>query len=68
MMTEKNIRIAGMSCHHCVAAVRSELEKIPSLEVKAVEVGSALVTYDEATVKLAEIAAAIEEAGYSMAG
>ena len=67
MMTEKYVAISGMTCQHCVMAVRKELSKIPSLEVKEVTIGSALVRYDESAVKSGQIEAAIREAGYSAA-
>ena len=65
-MTSKTISISGMTCHHCVNAVRKELSKIPSLEVREVTIGSASVTYDEAAVSMVQISSAIQEAGYSV--
>jgi len=65
-MVEKEIRIQGMSCHHCVMAVRKELMKIPGLVVKEVSVGSALVEFDETKVAESRIAAAVQEAGYKV--
>jgi copper chaperone len=67
-MTEKNIDIQGMSCGHCVMAVRRELAKIPGVEVKTIAVGSATVIFDEHAVPLDRIYRAIREAGYVPAG
>jgi copper chaperone len=67
-MTEKKIDIQGMSCGHCVMAVRSELAKIPGVEVKKITVGSATVIFDERAVPIDRIYAAIREAGYAPAG
>ena len=67
-MVEKEIRIQGMSCHHCVMAVKKELAKIPGLVVKEVSIGSALVQFDETKVTESRIAAAVEEAGYQVTG
>ena len=65
-MTEVNIRIDGMTCHHCVMAVKKELSRVPNLQVKEVKIGGASVAYDEAQVDMHQIEAAIEEAGYKM--
>ena len=65
-MVEKEIRIQGMTCHHCVMAVKKELMKIPGLVVKEVSIGSALVQFDETKVTESRIAAAVEEAGYQV--
>ncbi len=64
-MTEKTIAIQGMSCNHCVMAVRKELMKIPAVQVKDVQIGSANIAYDESKVTPAQIGAAITEAGYT---
>jgi copper chaperone len=64
---EKRISIQGMSCHHCVMAVKKELGKVPGLIVKDVSIGSAVVEYDETKVTPAQIRVAIEDAGYDEA-
>ena len=64
MKTEK-IKIDGMSCGHCVMAVRKELLRLP-LKIKDVSIGSAEVEYDEAKVTYDEIKKAIANAGYSV--
>ncbi len=63
-MIEKEIRIEGMSCDHCVMAVKKELSRIEGLQVKDVRIGSALVAYEESHVLPSRIIAAIEAAGY----
>ncbi len=67
-MAEKKIQIQGMTCHHCVMAVKRELSKIPGLLVKDVAIGSALVEFDENKVTASQIAAAVDEAGYQVIG
>jgi copper chaperone len=62
MKTEK-IRIDGMSCGHCVMAVKKELSKL-DLNVKVVQIGSAELEYDENKVTHEDIKKAVEEAGY----
>lgn len=64
-MTEKLIMIDGMSCHHCVMAVKKELSKL-TLNSFNVEIGSARINYNESKTKLEEIEKAIEEAGYKV--
>jgi copper chaperone len=62
----EELKITGMSCHHCVMAVRKELAKLPGVEVKDVRVGSALIAYDEAKVSGAQLKSAVEEAGFTV--
>ena len=61
------IEIEGMSCGHCVMAVRKELSHLP-LNIKEVQIGSAEVEYDESKIDLSKIYAAIREAGYEAVG
>jgi copper chaperone len=67
-MTEREFRISGMTCHHCVMAVKRELGKITGLEVKDVRIGTAQVAYDESKVDPARIREAVAEAGYTLVG
>ena len=62
-MERKTIKIDGMSCGHCVAAVRSELEKLDGVKVEAVQVGSATVSYDPSRVSTNQLADAVADAG-----
>ena len=63
-MERKTIKIDGMSCGHCVTAVRSELEKLDGVKVEAVQVGSATVSYDPSRVSTNQLADAVADAGY----
>jgi len=67
-MTQKEIKIEGMTCHHCAMAVQRELAKLPRLTVNDVKIGSAVVSYDEGTVTMEQIRGAVEKAGYRTAG
>jgi len=62
MKTEK-FKIEGMSCGHCVMAVRKELSRLP-LKIKDVSIGSAEVEYEETKLTSEEIKKAINQAGY----
>ncbi len=64
-MTTQEIKIDGMSCNHCVMAVKKELSKV-GLENFDVQIGSANVKFDESKVKSETIEKAIEEAGYKV--
>lgn len=65
-MKNEELKISGMTCHHCVMSVRKELAKLSGVEVKDVRIGSALITYDEAKVSGALLKSAIEEAGFTI--
>lgn len=64
-MTTQEIKIEGMSCHHCVMAVKKELSKT-GLESFEVQIGSAKVDYDESKIGINQIEKAIEDAGYKV--
>lgn len=62
-MKSETIKIEGMSCQHCVMAVKKELSKL-DLNVKDVQIGSASIEYDENRVSKTDIDKAVEEAGF----
>ena len=64
-MQRVTLRIDGMSCGHCVRAVRSALEGVDGVRVEEVTVGSAVVAYDPARADPARIARAVAEEGYA---
>lgn len=64
-MEEMQLSIEGMSCDHCVRAVRSALSDIPGVEVKRVEVGAAEVAFDPARTSRAAIVDAVNDEGYT---
>jgi copper chaperone CopZ len=55
-----------MSCGHCVMHVRQALGKINGLNIQNVEIGKAIVEFDETVVTNQLIAKTIEEAGYKL--
>ena len=67
-MKEMTLTIQGMTCHHCVMAVRKELTKLPGTEVRDVQIGSARLAVDETKVTPALIEAAVQDAGFILAG
>lgn len=64
-MTTNEFQIDGMSCNHCVMAVKKELSKL-ELESFNVQIGSASVNFEDNKVKAEQIEKAIEEAGYKI--
>ena len=65
-MATLELEISGMSCGHCVHAVKSALEELDGVEVRKVEIGSATVEYDPARASRDAIESAIEDAGYQV--
>jgi copper chaperone len=63
-MKTEELHIKGMSCGHCVMAVRKELGKMPDVTVEEVTIGKARVQFDETRVNPADFARAIDEAGF----
>ena len=64
---EKTFKIDGMSCGHCVMAVEKGLDKL-EIEMKKVEIGSVLISFNAEKVSEKHIKDAIEEAGYKVKG
>jgi copper chaperone len=67
-MIRREISIEGMTCNHCVMAVKKELSRIPNVEVKEVTIGKASVVFDEQKVSAERLNAAVAEAGYRVVG
>ncbi|KHJ73855.1 MULTISPECIES: heavy-metal-associated domain-containing protein [Rhodococcus] len=60
--------VTGMTCEHCVASVTEEVQEIPGVENVAVDLATGAVTVTSAeSLDDAAVAAAVEEAGYSLA-
>jgi copper chaperone len=66
-MAETKIAIEGMSCQHCVMAVKKALGGVPGILENDVQIGSAAVKYDDSKVKKDEIETKIESAGFKVA-
>lgn len=66
-MNRTTLKIDGMSCGHCVVAVKKALEELEGVTVEHVVVGTATVSYDPAVATPARIADAIADAGYDAA-
>jgi copper chaperone CopZ len=64
-MEHLHLTIEGMTCEHCVRAVRGRLEKTAGVKVGDVQVGSATLDYDPQRTKLTDIEDAIADEGYT---
>lgn len=62
---EKVFKIDGMSCHHCVMAVKKEISKL-DVEEMDVKIGEAKVKFNEAKTDEKSIKEAIINAGYTV--
>jgi copper chaperone len=60
-----SLTIEGMSCEHCLRAVRGRLERTPGVAVEHVEIGAATVRYDPAETTVDDIEEAIADEGYT---
>lgn len=65
-MAQATIMIDGMSCMHCVMRVKKAIEGLAGITDLNVEVGKAIVSFDEAKTSQKEIEAAITKAGYKI--
>ncbi len=61
-----HLEISGMSCGHCVNAVRGALEAVHGVHVETVAIGSAVIAYDAAQTTRPQIEQAISDAGYQV--
>ncbi len=68
MSTTSTWTVTGMTCGHCVASVREEVEEIAGVESVEVtlESGTVVVTSAEPVTREA-VEAAVTEAGYALA-
>ncbi|MEV0284327.1 heavy metal-associated domain-containing protein [Kribbella sp. NPDC050820] len=68
-MSTQEFRVLGMSCGHCVRFVTEELEALPGVESVSVDLPTELVTVvSERELEPAAVRAAVEAAGYELAG
>ena len=69
-MTTTTVKVAGMTCGHCVSAVTSELTGLDGVTDVAVELvaggTSTVQVTSEAPLDDAAVRAAVDEAGYDV--
>lgn len=70
-MTTTTYQVVGMTCQHCVHAVKQEVSAVPGVDEVAIELvpgGVSLVNVtSQEPVAADAVAAAIDEAGYDLA-
>ena len=67
--TTSTYRVEGMTCGHCVSAVTEEVSQVPGVRAVDVDLASgALTVTSDASVEEGAVRAAVEEAGYEVAG
>jgi copper chaperone len=64
----RKLNVQGMSCQHCVHAVKSSVSVLPGVETVEVSLEKNLVTvgFDPGVISLRSITTAIEDQGYSV--
>jgi copper chaperone len=65
-MARTKLNVTGMTCNHCVHAVKSALEEIAGVRSARVDLenGTAVVDYDDAKADPRELTTAVADAGY----
>ena len=68
-MSTETYTVTGMTCGHCVSSVTEEVSELPGVTDVQVELetGRVTVTADQ-PLGQDKVRAAVEEAGYSLAG
>ena len=60
-------RVEGMTCDHCRRAVTTEVSAVPGVQAFTVDIEAGTVTISaDLPVHQSEIAAAVDEAGYTL--
>ena len=68
-MSTATFTVAGMTCGHCVNAVTEEVSQVAGVTAVDVDLASGgLTVTSEAPVDGSAVRAAVEEAGYEVAG
>ncbi len=64
----KQLQIEGMHCASCVAAVEKSLKTVPGVKTASVNLAteSAQVTYEDGSVSVDNLSAAVDRAGYQV--
>ena len=65
-MARTTLNVTGMTCNHCVHAVKTALEGVDGVRSARVDLdaGTALVDYDDSVAELQAMGTAVAEAGY----
>jgi copper chaperone len=64
-MIKEKIIVEGMSCNHCVMALKKELTKNEITVIEA-GIGFADIEFDESKVDSGKVSGAVKEAGFTL--
>ena len=67
-MSTRTYTVEGMTCGHCVGAVTGEVSKVSGVTDVRVDLEAKTVTVTGDGIDDAAVAAAVDEAGYTVAG
>ncbi|MDI9949563.1 heavy-metal-associated domain-containing protein [Rhodococcus sp. NM-2] len=68
-MSTSSVTVTGMTCNHCVSSVTEEISALPGVTNVNVDLTTGKVVIDSTTdLDPSDVAGAVEEAGYSVAG
>jgi copper chaperone len=68
-VTTATYTVKGMTCGHCASSVKEEVGEVAGVISVEVDLSSGLLTVgSQEPIDVAEIATAVEEAGYELAG
>ena len=68
-MTTATYTVTGMTCGHCASAVTEEVTQVPGVTAVDVDLASGRLTVtSDVPVDEAAVRAAVDEAGYEVAG
>lgn len=59
------VKISGMSCNHCVMAVKGALKNLPGVKSLEVKVGEAVIESD-GPVNVEAVKKAVDDAGFEV--
>ena len=63
-MASMTLHISGMSCGHCLNAVKNALSAAAGVQLRSVQMGRADVDYDPAVTTPEQIRDVVADAGY----
>jgi copper ion binding protein len=67
-MSTTTFTVVGMTCDHCVRAVKEEVSKLEGVDQVDVDLASGVVTvHSDRLIDPAAVAAAVDDAGYQTA-
>jgi copper chaperone len=66
-MKRVHFEVDGMTCGHCVSAVKKAASSVDGVTVESVEIGSVLISLDDTRATVGDVVDAIADAGYEAA-